>query len=122
MCYDISFKTNVELVSDYFPEIIFDAQIQIDFGNAEHIVGHSYGEHPIVYINREDNKTHLMLMQWGCIPFYVTSEDTFIKQRASMLNARSERILGDTKSYWYKIRNRRCLIPVSGIYEHRAVQ
>jgi putative SOS response-associated peptidase YedK len=39
-----------------------------------------------------------------------------------MLNARSERILEDTKSYWYKIRNRRCLIPLNGFYEHRAVK
>jgi putative SOS response-associated peptidase YedK len=38
-----------------------------------------------------------------------------------MLNARSERILGDNKSYWYKIRNRRCLIPLNGFYEHRKV-
>lgn len=39
-----------------------------------------------------------------------------------MLNARSERILEDQKSYWYKIRNRRCLMPVTGIYEHREVK
>src|SRR5579864_7021076 len=39
-----------------------------------------------------------------------------------MLKARSERILDDQKSYWHKIRNRRCLIPVSGIYEHRAIK
>src|SRR5947207_10425164 len=38
-----------------------------------------------------------------------------------MLNARSERILDDSKSYWFKIRNRRCLIPVTGIYEHREI-
>lgn len=39
-----------------------------------------------------------------------------------MLNIRSERVLDDAKSYWYKIRNRRCLIPVTGIYEHREVR
>lgn len=39
-----------------------------------------------------------------------------------MLNARGERILGDDKSYWHKIRNRRCLIPVTGFYEHRNVK
>jgi putative SOS response-associated peptidase YedK len=61
-------------------------------------------------------------MEWGCIPFYVKEEKQFLRQRASMLNARSERILGDDNSYWYKIRNRRCLIPVSGIYEHRAIR
>ncbi len=39
-----------------------------------------------------------------------------------MLNARSERILEDSRSYWNKIKNRRCLIPVNGIYEHRAIK
>jgi len=61
-------------------------------------------------------------MEWGCIPYYVKDEKQFVRQRASMLNARSERILGDEKSYWYQIRNRRCLIPVTGFYEHRAIK
>lgn len=38
-----------------------------------------------------------------------------------MLNISSERIIEDKKTYWNKIRNGRCLIPVSGIYEHRKV-
>ena len=38
-----------------------------------------------------------------------------------MLNIRSERILEDKSSYWYKIRNRRCLVPITGFYEHREV-
>ena len=41
--------------------------------------------------------------------------------RNKMLNIRSERILDDPKSYWNKIRNRRCIIPVSLTYEHRAI-
>jgi putative SOS response-associated peptidase YedK len=61
-------------------------------------------------------------MEWGCIPFYIKDEKAFVKQRTNMLNARSERILGDTSSYWFKIRNRRCLIPVTGIYEHRKIE
>jgi putative SOS response-associated peptidase YedK len=61
-------------------------------------------------------------MEWGIIPFYIKEEDAFRKQRASMLNVRSERIFDDQKSYWFKIRNRRCLIPVTGFYEHRTVK
>ena len=45
-----------------------------------------------------------------------------MKKRNGMLNIRSERILDDRISYWYKIRNRRCLIPVSGTYDHRAIK
>src|SRR5882757_1497935 len=122
MCYDIAFTVKLVQLSDYFPDLVFDSQINIDFDAAVHIMGHSYGNHPIIYRHRDDQRLHCGLMEWGCIPFYVKDEKQFLRQRSTMLNARSERILGDEKSYWYKIRNRRCLIPVTGIYEHRAVK
>lgn len=122
MCYDIAFTVRIAQLPDYFPELVFDSQISIDFDAAVHVIGHSYGLHPIIYRHREDHLLHCGLMEWGVIPFYVKDEKQFLRQRATMLNARSERILGDEKSYWYKIRNRRCLIPVSGVYEHRAIK
>lgn len=122
MCYDISFTVEIKELSDYFPGLVFDDQIELDFEAGTHIIAHAYGDHPIIYKHREDQKLHCRLMEWGCIPFYVKDENAFLKQRATMLNARSERILADTKSYWYKIRNRRCLIPVNGIYEHRKIK
>jgi putative SOS response-associated peptidase YedK len=109
-------------LSDYFPDLVFDSQINLDFQLGEHIIGHAYAEHPIIYLNREDGKHHCRLAEWGCIPFYVKEEKGFLRQRATMLNARSERILDDPKSYWYKIRNRRCLMPVTGIFEHREIK
>ncbi len=124
MCYDISFTVHVNQLSDYFPDLIFDMQLDIDFDATlgAHILGHAYGEHPIIYMNQEDKKLHCRPMEWGVIPFYTKDEKAFVRQRASMLNARSERILDDKTSYWYKIRNRRCLIPVNGIYEHRGIK
>ncbi|HQR94491.1 MAG TPA: SOS response-associated peptidase family protein, partial [Sediminibacterium sp.] len=121
MCYDLSFKTSLQSIHDIFPGLIQDDQFQIHPDKSAHIVAHSFEEHPIVMRNREDGLPHLKLMEWGCIPFYTKDESAFMKQRIMMLNARSERILGDTSSYWFKIRNRRCLIPVTGIFEHRKV-
>ena len=121
MCYDLSFNTSLQSIHDIFPGIIQDDQFQIHPDKSAHIVAHSFGEHPILMRNREDGLMHLKLMEWGCIPFYTKDEAAFMKQRIMMLNARSERILGDTSSYWFKIRNRRCLIPVTGIFEHRKV-
>ncbi len=118
MCYDISFSVQIKELADYFPDLIFDDQISIDFEKSIHIIGHAYGEHPIIYKNRDDEQLHCRLMEWGCIPFYVTDVKAFAKSRAYMLNARSEKILDDKKSYWNKIRNRRCLIPVTGFFEH----
>jgi len=42
--------------------------------------------------------------------------------RKSMVNARSEKILEDKRSFWNRIRKKRCLIPVTGIYEHREIK
>ena len=121
MCYDISFTVNIKKLADYFPDLIFDEQIEMNF-EPVHIIGHNYGNHPIIYKNREDELLHCRLMEWGCIPFFVKDEEAYKKQRATMLNARSEKILEDPKSYWYKIKNRRCLIPMTGFYEHREVK
>ena len=120
MCYDVSFTVQIKQLSDYFPDLIFDEQMEINF-DGTHIIGHLYQGHPIIYKNKEDNNLHVRMMEWGCVPFYVKDLEKFKRQRATMLNARSERILDDTKSYWYKIRNRRCLIPLNGFYEHRKV-
>jgi len=120
MRYDISFTVKLKELPAYFPDLETDLQLSFDFERI-HIMGHSFQEHPILYRERESKKISLRPMQWGVIPFYVKDEKGFLRQRASMLNTRSERILGDEKSYWYKIRNRRCLIPVTGVYEHRAI-
>ena len=122
MCYDISFTININELAEYFPDLIFDTQIEINFDATIHIIGHDYGLHPIIYLNRVDQLPHCSLMEWGCIPYFIKEEKKFLKQRASMLNARSERILEDTNSYWNKIKDRRCLIPVTGTFEHREVR
>ncbi len=121
MCYDISFLEKMKTLTALFPTLVFDEDVNMDF-ELDHILGHSYSAYPVIYKNNKDNVERCSLMEWGCIPFYITDEEGFKKQRASMLNARGERILGDDKSYWYKIRNRRCLIPVTGFYEHRNVK
>lgn len=122
MCYDISFEvSNVRSLEDYFPGLVFDDQISINFEATIHLQSQAFGDHPIIYINREDLQPHCRLMEWSVIPHYTKDEDKFVNQRRNMANARSERIVGDPTSYWFKIRNRRCLIPVTGVYEHRGV-
>ncbi len=121
MCYDISFTVKLRELPAYFPDLEAGPQLELDFDGI-HIMGHSFHLHPVIYKERDNNKFILRPMEWGVIPFYVKDENTFLRQRASMLNTRSERILDDEKSYWFKIRNRRCLIPVTGVYEHRAVK
>ena len=97
MCYDVSFTVEIKQLSDYFPDLIFDEQLEINY-DGTHIIGHLYQAQPIIYRNNDDKKLHVRMMEWGCIPFYVKDLETYKRQRATILNARSERILGDTKS------------------------
>jgi putative SOS response-associated peptidase YedK len=120
MCYDISFTVNIAELANYFPGLQFDDQLDFEY-YMDHIQGVSvFAKHPILYMNREDFKPHLKMMEWGVIEFYAKTEPDW-KKRNGMLNIRAERILDDPKSYWHKIRSRRCLIPVSGIFEHREI-
>ena len=122
MCYDISVNINIRELADYFPGLIFDNQIEMNFSPLDHAQGVSvFTKVPIIYINRQDMKEHCALMEWGVIPYYSSVEPQMM-DRNKYLNARSERIIDDKKSYWSKIRNRRCLFPVPGIYEHREVK
>lgn len=122
MCYDTCFIAPLENIKLHFPDLIFDELMYHNPFDSVHIVGHAFPNHPIVYKNRDDKHLHCTLMEWGIIPYYIKDEASFLKQRVTMLNARSERILNDTKSYWHTIRNRRCLIPLTGIYEHREIK
>ena len=124
MCYDISLTSSIKQLDKYFADTIFDGQLTFNFNlvhNMTHIIGHAHGEHPVFYIPSTEEIPHCKLMEWGIIPFYIKDELAYKKQRTSMLNIRSERILNDAKSYWNKIKNRRCLIPITGFYEHREV-
>ena len=65
-------------------------------------------------------------MEWGVYPHWMEAkgdtEDEIKAQRKNQINARSERIIQDSKSLWYRLKEQRCLIPVSGIYEHREIK
>ncbi len=122
MCYDISFKVHIAELKDYFPELIFDNQLTMEFGPIDHVQGVGlFAPYPIIYINRQDWKLHCRLAEWSVIPYDVTEEPP-PEYRAGRLNIRSEKIFGDPGSYWSKIKMRRCLIPVTSIYEPRKIK
>ncbi len=118
MCYDISYKTDLGYLEEYFPEVVIDNWIDMDFSITVHRMAHSFLNNPVVI--KEDGVLKLKLFEWGLIAAYMNSEEKIKKQRSFMCNARSEKLL--IKSYWNTIRSQRCLIPVIGIYEHRSVK
>ncbi len=118
MCYDVSFKSSYELITDYLPGINIDGSIQIDFLDQSHVLAQSFKPYPIVTF--EEGKYFLKLMEWGVIAPYMNTPEKVKKSRQWMCNARSDKIF-DKKSFWHRIWNNRCLMPVTGIYEHRGI-
>lgn len=120
MCYDISFSSNIELIADYLPEVIFDPQLSIDFDTHIHVQAQAFRKYPVI-IN-DDGELKLKLFEWGVIADYMNTPEKIKQGRHMMCNAQSEKILGDKKSFWRRIRSKRCLVPVNGIYEHREIK
>jgi putative SOS response-associated peptidase YedK len=81
-------------------------------------IGHK--RYPV--ITNENGHYHRKYFEWGVITEYMDTPEKVKTMRKSMVNARSEKILEDKRSFWHRIRNKRCLIPVTGIYEHREIK
>jgi putative SOS response-associated peptidase YedK len=121
MCYDICYMITQETIEQYFDNrIVFDAPFpDTDFDISIHVLAQSYKKGLIVVQEQYHYKGRLF--EWGVIANYMDTPDKIKKMRSSMCNIRSEKIL-DKKSYWNRIRKNRCLIPVRGFYEHRAIK
>lgn len=123
MCLDISFKveSREDSLVDYLPHLKIDPQVSLEFVDSSHVQAHDRPLTRIVYTH-EDGYPYLTLMRWGIVMEYMVKDlSNFDKYSNNMFNARSERVF-DTKSTWYRLRANRCLIDVSGIYEHRKIK
>ena len=120
MCYDISFSTRYELIAEYVPGIVVDPQVSLDFDMMLHVQAQAFKKYPVIIF--EEGQYKLKPFEWGVIPEYMHTPEQIKKGRTSMCNARSEKIIEDRRSYWHRIRKTRCLIPVTGIFEHREVK
>lgn len=119
MCYDISFSVKGEKLSDYLPNIKIDPQFTISFEPKLHVIAQAYSKYPVILFENGDYR--LTQFEWGLIPGYMNTPEKIKKGRNFMCNARSEKIVQDKSSAWYRIRHQRLLIPVTGIFEHREV-
>ena len=104
MCYDISFSTTIEEVTDYLPDLIVDPQIDINFNLKEHVQAQAYKKYPVIVF--DDAHYKLKPLEWGIIPEYLNTPEKIKKGRNSMCNARSEKIIEDKRSYWHRLRKK----------------
>jgi putative SOS response-associated peptidase YedK len=120
MCRDISFHSEIQIVTQDFKGIQLAPSLAHYPNEMVHVTCEVLPTHPIV-VNRKALVLGKYELGRGATPTLMIPAERQ-KQRSNMVNARSERIIGDKKSYWYRIRQNRCLIPVTGIYEHREVK
>ncbi|HEX6193511.1 MAG TPA: SOS response-associated peptidase [Chitinophagaceae bacterium] len=113
MCYDMSFFSNIKLISDY---LSIDEPLTVEFEPTWHRVAQAFGPWPVIL--REDAEYKLKLFEWGVIADYMNTPEKIKEYRTSMANARSEKIVGDKRSVWHKIRRNRCLVFTTGFFEH----
>ena len=120
MCYDLSFSTSIELITDYIPDLIVDPQVSIEFDTSIHVLAQDYQRRPVVVV--DGGQKHLKEFEWGVVAPFMDTPDKIKRYRSMMGNARSEKIIGDKKSIWHELRHNRCLVPVQGTYEHREIK
>lgn len=121
MCYDISYQLSLQTLEDYFGDIVFDdPQLELDFDAGIHVIAQSFSKQRVIIF--EDGQYRGKRFEWGVIADYMDSPEKIKKMRSSMCNARAEKITGDKRSYWHRIRHTRCLVPVRGVYEHREIK
>jgi putative SOS response-associated peptidase YedK len=119
MCLDIAFYSALQLIDDYFPNLVHDGEIHFDLDLGVHFMALGHNRYPVITF--QNDAYHRKYFEWGIIAEYMDTPEKIKAMRKSMVNARAEKILGDKKSFWNRIRRTRCLIPVTGIYEHREI-
>jgi len=119
MCRDISFHSEIQIVTRDFQGIKLAPNLAHYPNDMIHVTCEILPTHPIV-VNRQ--MLALANMSWGVVPTFIDDPRERQAQRRNYVNARSERVIEDKKSYWYRLRKNRCLIPATGIYEHRKVK
>ncbi len=129
MCYHIAFEINLESIVDYFPDIIIDPQLEMNFPKAAYVNGFDHGLQPAMVTGRKDGKKHLAAMMWGFLPrgiknyeaaerFWNGYKDENGKWNTGFvtLNALGEELL-EKRLYKDAALNRRCILFVDGFYE-----
>jgi putative SOS response-associated peptidase YedK len=119
MCLDIAFYSALELIDDYFPGLVHDGEMEFDLDTSVHFFAIGHKRYPVII--EENDSFHRKYFEWGIIAEYMNTPEKIKAMRKSMVNARSEKIMDDKRSFWYRIRKKRCLIPVTGFYEHREI-
>lgn len=120
MCYDVATYLTTRQIEEYFPGLIIEPLIENSPEPQSHLLAQAFPQtSAIVY---ENDSYRLKNFEWGVVTEYMDTSQKVQEFRRSHCNATMEKLLYDKRSFWYRIRKKRCLIPVTGFYEHRTVK
>jgi putative SOS response-associated peptidase YedK len=120
MCYDVATYLSADQIRQYFPELVIEPALADSIQPHDHLLAQSFPR--VKGIVFENGAYRLKDLEWGVVTEFMDSPEKIREFRKSYCNATIEKLLNDKRSYWYRIRNKRCLIPVTGFYEHREVK
>lgn len=119
MCYTINAKATIEQLNKRYNAINETPEAHKQYyklsgfnSNATRI-----NEFPKLPVLTSSNKGIFEYMQWGLIPFW-TAQDKAKTYVINNLNAKAETIF-EKKSFSPSLKNKRCIIPVTGFFESR---
>lgn len=129
MCYHISFEVKLESVLDYFPDLVVDTQVDMEYPSASYLNGFNHPSVKVILKSRKDENRHLASMMWGFLPGYIKDYEAAQKfwngykdeegkwhTGFITLNAIGEELL-EKKLYKDATLNRRCIFLMDGFYE-----
>jgi putative SOS response-associated peptidase YedK len=111
----MSYFSSIKTISDFLQ---LDNTPVLDFTPTYHQVAQSHCKWPVAINN---NGISIQLFEWGVIADYMNTSAAIKQYRSSMANARSEKMLADKQSIWYKLQQQRCLVFCTGFFEHQDV-
>jgi len=118
MCYNLKFLLEQALKrANYYQEETDIEYIRKELEQFEELYQVSGFSHPEIIIYTNETPYHPELFIWGLIPHWVKNENDAKSIWNKTLNARGETIF-EKPSFRDAAKHKRCLIPVTGFYEH----
>lgn len=112
MCYHVN-QSSLDFDEDF--KVTVPEHYLTESRDRYHLNGFA---HPMLWVIGTDKPGELQKMEWGLIPFWVKNAEQAADIANKTLNAKAETVF-TLPSFRAAIKQRRCIIPVTGFYEWR---
>jgi putative SOS response-associated peptidase YedK len=115
VCYFSSISVGFKIIEDRFGARFIQTESYLPVFSA------SAFTFPSLPVITGDDPGHIVLFQWGLIPFWVKDHQAAAAIRSQTLNARAETVF-EKPAFRHLITAKRCLVLVDGFFEWRHVK